>query len=79
MMFFVAFYNFTFQIALPFSDKDTHLLGKQVTLPAFPNVHHDGTQWGKVQYHLINLSSNDVVSNESSHMSVHFDTYTKIK
>jgi len=79
MIFFIAFSSFTFQIAIPFCEKDSHLMGKTVSVPAFPNLYHDGKQWGNVRYSLINMSSNELVRNESSHMAVHFNSYKKIK
>ena len=79
MIFFIAFSHFTFQIAIPLSDMDSHLIGKKLTLPAFPNLYHDGTPLGKVKYFAINLSSNNMVSNEDNHISLHFDTCRKLE
>ncbi len=74
MIFFVAFSNFTFQIALPFSNKDQHLICKQLTLPVFPNIYHDGTAAGKVRYSAVNFALNDYVRSESDHLYLHYDS-----
>ncbi len=76
-IFFIAFSNFTFQIALPFSNKDCHLIGKQLTLPAFPNIYHDGTAAGMVRYSAVNFALNDYVRNESDHIFIHFNSITE--
>lgn len=78
MIFFIAFSHFTFQIAIPLSGMDDHWVGKQLTLPAFPNIYHDGTPFGNVKYLAIDLSSNRTVCDESDRMYLNYNTIQKI-
>lgn len=58
MTFFIAFYNFSFQIFLPLSHKDQHLMGQDIQLCHFPTTME---KFSEVTYFCENLSSNDRV------------------
>lgn len=73
MSFFIAFANYTFQIFLPLSDKDYHLHGKTVTIPAFPNMYEDVSTTHDVTWNVLNLSSEELVKEQMSSMTMHFD------
>lgn len=73
MSFFIAFSNYTFQIFLPFSAKDDHILNKKIQLVFFPNIHHDISKYGNVKYRLLNFSKNQIVEDEKSDMIMHFN------
>lgn len=79
MSFFIAFSNYTFQIFLPFSQKDTHILNKKIKLKCFPNIHHDSAKHGNVKYQLLNFSKNQIIKDEQSDMIMHFDRKIQIK
>jgi len=73
MSFFIAFSNYTFQIFIPFSIRDKHILNKKIDLVFFPNIHHNTSKWGNVRYQLLNFSKNQIVENEKSDMTMHYD------
>ena len=68
MSFFIAFSNYTFQIFIPFSKKDDHILNQKIKLCFFPNIHHDISKYGNVKYRLLNFSRNQIIKDET-----HFD------
>jgi len=62
-IFFIAFYNFSFQIFLPFSEKDKHLKDQTVNLCPFPTKMERFTD---VTYLIENMSSNETVQGEKN-------------
>jgi len=73
MSFFLAFTNYTFQIFLPLTEKDLHLEGKTISIPAFPNLYEGVSSVHNVTWNVLNLSSNEFVKEEISSMVMHFD------
>jgi hypothetical protein len=78
MSFFIAFSNYTFQIFIPFSQRDSHILNQKIRLVFFPNIHHDTAKYGDVNYRLLNFSKNEIVESEKSEMVMHFDKKIKL-
>jgi hypothetical protein len=78
MSFFVAFSNYTYQIFIPFSPKDDHIIGKRLDLKCFPNIHNDILGAGKVKYTLINMSDNNTIRGELNEMTMHYDKKTEL-
>jgi len=73
MAFFISFSNYTFQIFVPFSQRDSHILNQKIQLFFFPNIHHDTSKYGNVSYRLLNFSKNEIVEDERIEMIMHFD------
>jgi len=71
-LFFVAFGNYCYQLVLPFSEEDAHLMEKKVSLPAFKSPLHCVNPFGEIRYWTENLSSNEVVAGKEETVNFSF-------
>lgn len=76
MIFLLAYGNYTFQIYLPMSDKDSG----NIELTAIPTPFDFKNEFGAPKYKLLDFSSKERVKNEEVSMQMKYDSseYTKI-
>lgn len=58
--------NFTFQIYVPLSSKDHHLVGETVTMPSFPAGINGGYEFGETEFTNMPVASPDLVTNTAT-------------
>lgn len=71
--FFLAFDNLAYQIIIPFSELDHHIVGKKAILITFPDPFDKNDVFGPVHREPINFSSNEKKTDDIWTYALHYD------
>ena len=78
-LFYLAFSNLAFLTHIYCPSKDSHLQNRSIKVQSFPGLFPEGNEFGKTQYEIVDLSSNEVISNEKHTLTLSYERAERIK